>query len=41
MAATTTALVCGAIGIVLVEVAWMVTGRIYGERRRLFAADFF
>ena len=40
VAATTSALVCGAIGIVLVEVAWLVTGRLYGERHRLFAQDF-
>ena len=40
VAATTSAFVCGAVGIVLVEVAWTVTGRLYGERRRLFAADF-
>jgi cation-transporting P-type ATPase E len=38
--ATMTALVCGAVGIVLVEVAWTVSGRLYGEPRRLFAADF-
>jgi cation-transporting P-type ATPase E len=40
VAATTSALVCGAIGIVLVEIAWLVTGRLYGERHRLFAQDF-
>jgi cation-transporting ATPase E len=40
VAATTSAFACGAVGIVLVEVAWTVTGRLYGERRRLFAADF-
>jgi cation-transporting P-type ATPase E len=38
--ATMSAFVCGAVGIVLVEVAWTVTGRLYGERRRLFAVDF-
>ncbi|MFG1783532.1 HAD-IC family P-type ATPase [Rhodococcus oryzae] len=38
VAATTTALVCGAVGIVLVEVAWWVSGAIHGEKRRLFAA---
>jgi cation-transporting ATPase E len=37
VAATTTALVCGAVGIVLVEVAWWVSGAIHGEQRRLFA----
>jgi cation-transporting P-type ATPase E len=41
VAATTTAFVCGAVGIVLVELAWNVSGRLYGERHRLFAADFF
>ncbi|AQA25047.1 cation transporting ATPase, family protein [Rhodococcus sp. MTM3W5.2] len=38
VAATTTALVCGAVGIVLVEAAWWVSGAIHGEKRRLFAA---
>ncbi|HET9547184.1 MAG TPA: HAD-IC family P-type ATPase [Desertimonas sp.] len=41
VAATTSAFVCGAVGIVLVELAWMVTGRLSGERRPMFAADFF
>ncbi len=40
VAATTSAFVCGAVGIVLVELAWTVAGRLYGEPRRLFAADF-
>jgi cation-transporting ATPase E len=40
IAATTAAFVCGAVGIVLVEVCWTVTGRLLGEPRRLFAADF-
>ena len=40
VAATSAAFVCGAVGIVLVELAWMVTGRLYGERRRMFALDF-
>ena len=35
--ATTSALVIGAVGIVLVEISWWVTGRMRGERRRLFA----
>jgi cation-transporting ATPase E len=39
-AAVTTALVCGAVGIVLVEVAWTVTARMSGDSRRLFAPDF-
>ncbi|MFC7448175.1 HAD-IC family P-type ATPase [Rhodococcus daqingensis] len=34
---TTTALVCGAVGIVLVEVSWWISGAIHGEKRRLFA----
>ena len=34
VAATTSAFVCGAVGIVLVELAWTVTGRLSGERRR-------
>ncbi|QBJ97422.1 HAD family hydrolase [Rhodococcus sp. ABRD24] len=37
--ATTTALVCGLVGVVLVEVGWWVTGRIHGEHRRLFASS--
>ncbi|MFC0451003.1 HAD-IC family P-type ATPase [Rhodococcus jostii] len=36
--ATTSALVCGFVGVVLVEIAWWVTGRLHGEHRRLFAA---
>jgi cation-transporting ATPase E len=39
-AAVTTAFICGAVGIVLVEIAWSVTGHLSGEPRRLFAADF-
>jgi cation-transporting ATPase E len=38
---TTEALICGAVGIVLVEVSWTVTGRMLGEPRHLFATDFF
>jgi cation-transporting ATPase E len=34
-----TAFTCGAIGVVLVEVSWWVTGRVHGEHRRLFAAS--
>lgn len=37
VAATTTAFVCGAVGIVLVEVGWWVSGRLHGEKRRLFS----
>ncbi|MCQ4118033.1 HAD-IC family P-type ATPase [Rhodococcus tibetensis] len=37
VAATTSALACGLVGVVLVEVAWWVTGRLHGEHRRLFA----
>jgi cation-transporting ATPase E len=40
VAATTAALICGGVGIVLVEVSWTVTGRMLGEPRRLFAPDF-
>ncbi|KAF0959746.1 HAD-IC family P-type ATPase [Rhodococcus sp. T7] len=36
--ATTSALVCGLVGVVLVEIGWWVTGRLHGEHRRLFAA---
>lgn len=32
------AVTCGAIGVFLVEVVWWVSGRLHGERRRLFAA---
>ncbi|MEE2061637.1 HAD-IC family P-type ATPase [Rhodococcus artemisiae] len=32
------AVTCGAIGVVLVEVIWWVSGRLHGEHRRLFAA---
>lgn len=39
VAATTGALVIGAVGVVLVEIAWWVTGRIHGEHRRLFASS--
>lgn len=38
VAATTSALVCGLVGVVLVEIGWWVTGRLHGEHRRLFAA---
>ncbi|MFD4469640.1 HAD-IC family P-type ATPase [Rhodococcus sp. NPDC058505] len=37
VAATTTAFVCGGVGIVLVEVGWWVSGRLHGEHRRLFS----
>jgi len=37
--ATITAFTCGAIGVVLVEIAWWVTGRLHGEHRRLFASS--
>ncbi|AOW93347.1 magnesium-transporting ATPase [Rhodococcus sp. WMMA185] len=37
--ATTMAIVCGLVGVVLVEIGWWVTGRIHGERRRLFASS--
>ncbi|HEY5853307.1 MAG TPA: HAD-IC family P-type ATPase [Aldersonia sp.] len=33
----TTAVICGGIGVVLVEVGWWVSGRLHGEQRRLFA----
>jgi cation-transporting ATPase E len=36
VAVTTTALVIGAVGAVLIEVIWWVEGRILGERRRLW-----
>ncbi|WP_305094100.1 HAD-IC family P-type ATPase [Prescottella sp. R16] len=39
VAATTAAFVIGGVGVVLVEVAWWVTGRIHGEHRRLFASS--
>jgi len=39
VAATTGAFVIGAVGVVLVEIAWWVTGRIHGEHRRLFASS--
>ncbi len=35
---TTIAVTCGLIGVVLVEALWWVSGRLHGERRRLFAA---
>ncbi|MBM7457981.1 HAD-IC family P-type ATPase [Rhodococcus coprophilus] len=38
LAYTGIAFTCGAIGMVLVEVSWWVTGRIHGERRRVFAS---
>jgi cation-transporting ATPase E len=34
---TVVALVCGGVGIVLVELVWWVDGRWHGEPRRLFA----
>ncbi len=34
---TTSALVCGLVGVVFVEIGWWVTGRLHGEHRRLFA----
>lgn len=37
IAATTTAVVCGAVGIVLVELGWWVSGRLHGEKRRVFS----
>ncbi|NKS61933.1 HAD-IC family P-type ATPase [Rhodococcus hoagii] len=37
--ATTGALLIGLVGVVLVEIAWWVTGRIHGEHRRLFASS--
>ncbi|RVW03051.1 HAD-IC family P-type ATPase [Rhodococcus xishaensis] len=39
IAATTGGFVIGLLGVLLVEVAWWVTGRIHGERRRLFASS--
>nr|MBM4734572.1 HAD-IC family P-type ATPase [Prescottella equi] len=39
VAATTGALLIGLVGVVLVEIAWWVTGRIHGEHRRLFASS--
>ncbi len=38
VAYSTIAFTCGAIGVLLVEACWWVTGRIHGERRRLFAS---
>jgi cation-transporting ATPase E len=38
VAYTTIAVTCGAIGVVLVECIWWVSGRLHGEHRRLFAA---
>ncbi|EME22977.1 HAD-IC family P-type ATPase [Rhodococcus triatomae] len=35
--ATTTAFVCGGVGIVLVELGWWVSGRLHGEKRQLFS----
>jgi cation-transporting ATPase E len=35
--AVTTGLVCGAVGVVLVEVSWTVSGLLHGEHRRMFA----
>ncbi|UZF46073.1 HAD-IC family P-type ATPase [Rhodococcus rhodochrous] len=35
---STIAVTCGLIGVVLVEALWWVSGRLHGERRRLFAA---
>ncbi|WP_249353331.1 HAD-IC family P-type ATPase [Rhodococcus sp. Q] len=37
VAATTTAFVCGGVGIVLVELGWWVSGRLHGEKRQLFS----
>ncbi|NLU82491.1 HAD-IC family P-type ATPase [Rhodococcus sp. HNM0569] len=37
--ATISAVVCGLVGIVLVEVGWWISGRLHGERRALFAAS--
>ncbi|MFF0818596.1 HAD-IC family P-type ATPase [Rhodococcus sp. NPDC003318] len=37
VAATTTAFVCGGIGIAAVEIGWWVSGRLHGEKRRLFS----
>ncbi|RVW06381.1 HAD-IC family P-type ATPase [Rhodococcus spongiicola] len=39
VAATTGGFVIGLLGVLLVEVAWWVTGRVHGERRRLFASS--
>ncbi|ORL96787.1 HAD-IC family P-type ATPase [Prescottella equi] len=39
VAATTGALLIGLVGVVLVEIAWWMTGRIHGEHRRLFASS--
>ena len=33
----TTAVICGGIGVVLVEIGWWASGRLHGEQRRLFA----
>ncbi|MGN5238767.1 MULTISPECIES: HAD-IC family P-type ATPase [unclassified Rhodococcus (in: high G+C Gram-positive bacteria)] len=38
VAYSTIAVTCGAIGVVLVEVIWWISGRLHGEHRRLFAA---
>lgn len=38
LAVTTTALVIGAVGAVLIEVTWWVQGRLLGEQRRLWKA---
>ncbi|MEU5840665.1 HAD-IC family P-type ATPase [Rhodococcus sp. NPDC047139] len=38
VAYSTIAVTCGLIGVVLVETVWWVSGRLHGERRRLFAA---
>ncbi|MFD3810398.1 HAD-IC family P-type ATPase [Rhodococcus sp. NPDC058639] len=38
VAYSTIAFTCGAIGVLLVEACWWITGRIHGERRRLFAS---
>ncbi|MFE3289662.1 cation-translocating P-type ATPase [Rhodococcus sp. NPDC059234] len=37
VAATTVAFTCGAVGIVLVELGWWVSGLITGDKRRLFS----
>lgn len=37
IAATTTAIVCGGVGIVLVELGWWVSGLLSGDKRRVFS----
>ncbi|MFZ2176043.1 MAG: HAD-IC family P-type ATPase [Rhodococcus sp. (in: high G+C Gram-positive bacteria)] len=36
VAATASAVVCGLVGVVLVEIGWWISGRLHGEHRRLF-----